>query len=203
MKNSLLPSLLALIVMGLPARAENPELLAKYDFEEIPAWIPNWGAGFQNSYKPATGWKSPFKVSLCPENPHSGDNALRIDLLESADGEKLVHSPAITIPAPPEGALPRKVTIRAFVRTADLEEGGAGIRVLERGENGASLRLLETQKSLIPIPESPEWTELTAEGTLHTQTRSITFMVVVYQPIAPATVWIDDVSVEIQPAEVL
>lgn len=195
---------LASITLITPGQAgENPELLAKYDFEGIPAWIPNWGAGYQNSYKPATGWKTPFKVSLCPENPHSGDNALRIDLHESADGEKIVHSPAITISAPEEGAPPRKVTIRAFVRTAELEEGGAGIRILERDEKGASLRLLEGEKSIIPIPESPEWSELTAEGTLHSQTRSLSFMVVVYQPHAPATVWVDDVSIELLPAEAL
>jgi len=201
MKNPL-PALAILfsLVLATPTPAsENPVLLAKYDFENLPAWVPNWGAGFQNSYKPATGWKTPFKVSLCPENPHSGDHALRIDLLELADGEKIVHSPSIQIDPPAEGSLGRKVAIRLFVRTSDLEEGQAGIRILERDEKGASIGLLQGEKSILPLSDSPEWVELNAEGVLHSATRSISFMVVLYQATAPVTVWIDDVSIELEP----
>ena len=177
-----------------------PGLLAKYNFEAIPAWIPDWGSGLGSTYKPATGWKTPFKVSLDSANPHAGANALRFDLLESVEKEKIVHGPAIKIaPAPAGQSGERKVVVRLFVRSTGLTGKGVGIRVLERDDKGASLRLLGGKNTLIPVPDSADWVELNAEGTLHSRTASITFMVVAYQAEVPATVWIDDVSVELAP----
>lgn len=175
---------------------DDPTLLAEYDFEKIPAHVPNWGAGLGSTYKPATGWKTPFKVSLDQDNPHSGDNSLRIEILEPSDKEKIVHSPAIKI-EPADGE--RKVRVRLFVRSTGFGEKGAGIRILERDETGASIRLLGGGKTLIPVPDSPDWVELDAEGVLHSRTASISFMVVAYTQEAPATLWIDDVSLELVP----
>lgn len=181
--------------------ADAPELIAKYNFEDIPVYVPNWGAGLGSTYKPATGWKTPFKVSLDADNPHSGAKALRFELLEDALGkEKIVHGPAIKVEPPPaDRPGDRKVTIRLYARAAGLTDQGAGIRLLERDEKNASLRLLANEKSLITVPNSPTWIELNAEGTLHSRTRSITFMLVTYQDTAPATIWIDDISVELEP----
>ncbi len=180
--------------------ADAPELLAKYNFEDIPAYVPNWGAGLGSTYKPATGWKTPFKVSLDADNPHSGANSLRIEFNESSAKEKIVHGPSIKV-EPPAADRPgdRKVTVRLFARATGLAGKGAGIRVLERDEKNASIRLLANEQSLITVPNSPTWIELNAEGTLHSRTRSITFMVVTYQEEVPATIWIDDVSVELEP----
>ena len=176
--------------------ADAPTLLAEYDFEKIPAYVPNWGAGLGSTYKPATGWKTPFNVSLDQENPHSGDNSLRFELLEPSNKEKIVHSPAIKVePAGGE----RKVKVRLFIRSTGFGEKGAGIRILERDEAGASIRLLGDAKTLIPVPESPDWVELDAEGVLHSRTASLSFMVVAYTQEAPATLWIDDVSIELVP----
>ena len=178
-----------------------PGLVAKYNFEDIPTWIPDWGAGHGSTYKPATGWKTPFKVSLDSENPHAGANALRFELLESSEKEKLVHGPAIKIsPAPADRPGDRRISVRLFARASGLTGKGAGIRVLERDEKGASIRLLGNAKSLIPLANSADWTELTAEGVLHSRTASITFMVVAYQAEIPATVFIDDVSIELAPS---
>ncbi|MFA6959402.1 MAG: hypothetical protein WC205_01470 [Opitutaceae bacterium] len=187
---------------AIPAFAQTgPELLAKYNFENIPAYVPDWGAGHGSTYKPATGWKTPFKVSLDSGNPHAGANALRFDLLESSEKEKLVHGPAIKIAAPADGAIgERKLLVRLFVRASGVTGKGVGIRVLERDEKNASIRLLENKNSLIPVSNSADWVELQAEGVLHSRTRSVTFMVVAYQSEVPATVWIDDVSVELVPA---
>jgi hypothetical protein len=180
------------------ARAENaPVLLAKYDFEDIPAWIPNWGAGLGSTYKPATGWKTPFMVSLDTDNPHAGGSALRFELLEPSEKEKIVHGPAIKV-EPSEGE--RRVRVRLFARAVGFGETGAGIRILEKDEKGASIRLLNSKNTLIAIPDSPDWVELDAEGVLHSRTASLTFMVVGYQMEAPATLWIDDVSVELEPS---
>jgi hypothetical protein len=191
---------LALVVTAAtPAFAQaGPELLAKYNFENIPAYVPDWGAGLGSTYKPATGWKTPFKVSLDSANPHAGAHALRFDLLESSEKEKLVHGPAIKIAAPDVGE--RKLLVRLFVRSSGVTGKGVGIRVLERDEKNASIRLLDNKTSLISVPDSADWVELEAEGALHSRTRSVTFMVVAYQSEVPATVWIDDVSVELVPA---
>lgn len=199
-----LPAALALTALAAvaqtPAAGPAPQLLAKYNFEGIPAYLPDWGAGLGSTYKPATGWKTPFKVSLDADNPHAGVNALRLELLEASPKEKIVHGPAIKI-APPADDRPgdRKVTIRLYARATGLAEKGAGIRVLERDEKNASIRLLANEKTLAVIPNSPTWVELNAEGVLHSRTRSITFMIVSYQEQAPATLWIDDVSVELEP----
>jgi hypothetical protein len=191
-----------LVLAAAPAAAQTaPGLLAKYNFENIPAWVPDWGAGHGSTYKPATGWKTPFKVGLDAANPHAGENALRLDLVESSEKEKIVHGPAIKIaPAPAGDPSDRKVVVRLFVRSSGVTGKGAGIRVLERDEKGASLRLLGGKSSLVPVPDSADWVELSAEGTLHSRTASITFMLVAYQTEVPATVWIDDISLELAPA---
>lgn len=182
-------------------------LLAKFNFEETPAWIPNWGAANNGSYKPATGFKKPFVVKLDPADPHSGENALRFELLESrapdekGSGERLVHSPQIEVP-PFTGKEPAKLVVRFAVRTKGVYEGGLGIRVLERNDKQASLGLLGNKDSILEIPETPAWKELEFAAKLRTGTRSIAFMVVMYgHQQAPATVWIDDISLEYLPAD--
>lgn len=193
----------AFAVLALPASAQTaPVLLAKYNFEDIPAFIPDWGAGVGSTYKPATGWKTPILVSLDSDNPHAGLNCLRFDAVDPSTGEKIVHSPAIKLPPIPaaQPTVPRKIKVRLFARATGLAESAAGIRILERNDKGASLRLLGNAKCLVEIPNSSAWIELTAEGVLHNSTRSLSFMVVNYQPIVPASIWIDDVSIELEPA---
>lgn len=178
--------------------ASPPELLAQYDFEKIPAWIPNWGAGYESTYKPATGWHSPFKVRLDNENPHSGDNALCFEQFEVATGEIIVHSPSIALPelVAGESRSGARVIIRAYVRTQGIMEGDAALRVLEKSKDGKSLGLLKNEKSLVPISESPEWTELTVEGKLRNDTHTIAFMLVANVQQVPAFVCLDDISIE-------
>ena len=184
-----------------------PMLLAKFTFEDTPAWVPNWGAANNGSYKPATGFKKPFVVKLDPQDPHSGENALRFELLESrapdekGSGERLVHSPQIEVP-PFTGTEPAKLVVRFAVRTRGIYEGGLGIRVLERNEQQKSLGLLGGKDSILEILDTPSWKELEVSAKLRTGTRSIAFMVVMYgHQQAPATVWIDDISLEYLPAE--
>ncbi|MDR1282135.1 MAG: hypothetical protein LBK99_15140 [Opitutaceae bacterium] len=187
------------------AAAEPPQLLAKYTFENIPAYIPDWGAGHGSTYKPATGWKTPFTVKLDIIDPHSGVNAMCIRLLDTTGGEKIVHTPSIKIPSPPatdapaETVAPGKLHIRLYARAEGVIENGVGIRVLERDEKGASLRLLENKKTLVPVAETATWQELAAEGTLHSRTRSVSLMLVINKEQTPATIWLDDISIEYQP----
>lgn len=189
------------------APAPVPMLLAKFNFEETPAWIPNWGAANNGSYKPATGFKAPFVVKLDPADPHSGENALRFDLIENrppdakGSGERLVHSPQIDVP-PFTGKGPARLVVRFAVRTKGIYEGGLGIRVLERSEQKTSLGLLGNKDSILEIPETPTWKEFEISAKLRSGTRSIAFMIVMYgHQQAPATVWIDDISLEYLPSE--
>ncbi len=210
---SLLAASLALLaplsIHAAPAggkTAPAPMLLAKFNFEDTPAWVPNWGAANNGSYKPATGWKKPFVVKLDPADPHSGENALRFELIENRApdekaGERLVHSPQIEIPTF-TGTTPPKLVVRFAARTRGVFEGGVGIRVLERNDKQASLGLLGNKESFIELPETPGWKEFQFEGKLRTNTRSIAFMVVMYNhQQAPAAVWIDDISLEYLPGE--
>lgn len=205
-----LPLLLLLSAAALPLPAQTkgpapaavPTLLAKFTFEDTPAWVPNWGAANNGSYKPATGWKKPFVVKLDPSDPHSGENALRFELVENrapdekGSGERLVHSPQVEVPHMAPGT-PGKLVLHFAIRTQGVYEGGVGIRVLERNEKQTSLGLLGSKDSILEIPETPAWKEFEIEATLRSGTRSIAFMVVMYErQQAPATVWIDDVSVE-------
>jgi|GEM_PF-3246923 hypothetical protein len=207
---------LSAAALSLPAQTKAPAvaqpapvpmLLAKFNFEDIPAWVPNWGAANNGSYKPATGWKTPFVVKLDPVDPHSGENSLRFELLENrppdakGSGERLVHSPQIEIP-PFTGTEPAKLVVRFAARTKGIYEGALGIRVLERNDKQASLGLLGNKDSILEIMETPTWREFEFEAKLRTSTRSIAFMVVMYgRQQAPATVWIDDISLEYLPAE--
>lgn len=189
-----------------PAPAAAPILLAKFNFEDIPAHVPNWGAGNNGKYKPATGWKEPFVVKLDPVDPHSGASSLRFELLQNRDpgatgnGERIVHSPAIQVPAlVADGA--SRVAIHFAVRTRGVFEGAVGVRILERSEKQTSLGLVADKDMLIELPRSEAWVRLDAEGKLRSGTRTITFMVVMDgRQQAPATVWIDDISLEFIPA---
>lgn len=184
-----------------------PTLLAKFNFEDTPAWIPNWGAASNGSYKPATGFKKPFVVKLDPQDPHSGENALRFELIESraadekGSGERLVHSPQIEVP-PFTGTEPAKLVLRFAIRTKGIYEGGLGIRVLERNDQQKSLGLLGSKDSVIEILDTPKWKDFEVSAKLRTGTRSVSFMIVMYgHQQAPATVWVDDISLEYLPAE--
>jgi len=178
-----------------------PRLLAKYNFENLPAWVPEWGGGHNNQYRPATGWRGPFQVSLDTGNPHSGLHSLRMTLVDAAEGEKIVHSPAVDIPAfTGESTEADVLRIRLFVRSDGLAENGAGVRVLQRDAEGRSIGLLAGRDRLIEIPRfSPEWVELNAQARLHSRTASVLFMLVVTQTDPAATVWMDDISVELLP----
>lgn len=185
-----------------------PTLLAKFNFEDTPAWIPNWGAANNGAYKPATGFKTPFTVKLDPVDPHSGENALRFDLLENrapdakGSGERLVHSPQIEVPPFTGTGEPPKLVVRFAIRTKGIYEGGLGIRVLERNDQQKSLGLLGNKDSILEVLETPTWKELEVSAKLRTGARTIAFMVVMYgHQQAPATVWIDDISLEYLPAE--
>jgi hypothetical protein len=189
------------LTLHTTARAEStnpPELLVQYDFEKIPTFIPGWGAGYGSTYKPATGWHAPFKVTLDNEDPHSGNNALRFELLEVPTNEIIVHSPAIILPelASGESRQGERVIIHAYVRAKGISDGEVGLRVLEKNKDGKSLGLLKNQKSLVSITETPEWTELTVEGTLRSDAHSIVFMLVSNTQQVPATIYLDDISIE-------
>lgn len=205
-----LPAVILLAAPALPLAAQPapaPMLLAKFNFEEIPAHVPNWGAGDNGKYKPATGWKEPFVVKLDSADPHSGEHALRFELLQNrpegatGNGERILHSPSIQVPAlAADGA--SRLAVRFSVRTRGVFEGAVGVRVLERSEKQTSLGLLGDKDSLVEIPETAAWREISASGKLRSGTRTVTFMIVMYgRQQAPATVWIDDISLEFLPAE--
>ncbi|RRK02655.1 hypothetical protein Ga0100230_006000 [Opitutaceae bacterium TAV3] len=207
MTRILCPLALSLLIACAPNQASaqdaaepQAQLLAKYTFEGIPAHIPDWGGGVGSVYKPATGWKTPFTVKLDTNDPHSGGNSLRIELLETTNGEKIVHTPSIKIPLP-ETSAPGKVSIRLYIRTQGIVEKGALIRGLERDEKGKIVRYLGNKKELFPVPETATWQEFTTQATLAPNTRSISVMLsLTKEQTSPATVWLDDISVELQPA---
>ncbi|AHF92347.1 hypothetical protein OPIT5_20940 [Opitutaceae bacterium TAV5] len=183
------------------AAAPEPQLLVKYTFENIPAHIPGWGAGHGSTYKPATGWKTPFTVKLDATDPHSGTDALRIQILETTNGEKIVHTPSIPLPEADAAASPGKVIVHLYARAKGLLESGAAVRILERDASNKPIGFLAHKQKLATIKSSDTWQEITAQGTLNPRTRNFSLMIVLDREQTPATVWVDDISIELQPAQ--
>lgn len=190
--------LFLLSLLSLLVHAQGQELLAKYDFESDAKWLPKWGAGLGSKYAPATGWKKPFVVTLERGDSHSGDACLKMDIVESVPGEKILHTDVIAIPAPDEGKKVR-VAICFYVRSQGLSEKSLHLRGLEKDESNKTLKMVGDAKSLVAIPLAPEWTEVRWTGALNPKTRGLMIMLAVTSTDAPATFWLDDLSVEMAP----
>jgi hypothetical protein len=188
--------LLPILTFSLHAHAA--ELAAKYDFESDAKWLPDWGAALGSKYLPATGWKTPFKVTLEKGESHSGDACLKMEILEPATGEKILHTNAFAVPAPTEGKKTH-ITVRFYIRTQGLSEKSLHLRGLEKDESGRTLKMLGDAKSLVAISPSSEWTEVRWEGALNEKTRKLMIMFAITSSDAPATLWLDDLSVEADP----
>ncbi len=190
--------LLLLSLLSLIVHTQGQELLAKYDFESDAKWLPKWGAGLGSKYAPATGWKKPFVVTLEKGDSHSGDACLKMEILESVPGEKILHTDVFAIPAPDEGKKVR-VTVCFYVRTQGLAEKSLHLRGLEKDESNKTLKMVGDSKSLVAIPLNAEWTEVRWTGALNPRTRGLMIMLAVTSTDAPAAFWLDDLSVEIAP----
>jgi len=188
-------ALLLAALLSVPRSASAEEMLAKYDFEGVPAFLPNWGAGYQGQYKPATGWKEPFVVGLDKGDPHSGDACLRIEIQAGA-GTIRVHSPGIT--APPEAA-GTTVQVHAFVRAEGLAPDSAAVGLLEHDAQGKSIGYVGGKEKLVNLEPSQSWQEVSFEGAMNSQTKSVTFMITIQAQTAPAVLWLDDLSLEWKP----
>ncbi len=191
---------LLFLLLVITTTSDGAELLAKYDFESDPKWLPQWGAGVGSKYQPAASWKSPFKVTLDKTDSHSGDGCLKMERISSEPGEIVLHTNAISVPAPADGQK-INVTIRFYIRSSGFAEKNIQLRGLEKDAASRTLYMLSNSKSLVSIPASEEWAEVRWQGMLDANTRQLVVMFVAASSNAPASLWLDDISVEADSVE--
>lgn len=194
---TLLHSLVAVAGLIFAAGASAQDLVKEYTFDDVPAYLPDWGAGYKGTYKPAASFKEGFKVTLDKMNPHSGTGCLQVEIEPGTEGEIRVHSPNMPV-VPGESGTP--VQVRAYVRTEGTEPGTIGLGILEKSEASKTLGYVGGKEKLVPLEEpTKEWQEVTLQGKLNSATRSIILMVTIDPQPSPAFLWIDDISVELLP----
>ncbi|MDP0495090.1 MAG: hypothetical protein Q7Q73_02675 [Verrucomicrobiota bacterium JB024] len=193
------PVRLTLAVAALTAATVNaaalapaPIILDEDGFEGVPAYIPDWGAGYQGVYKPATGWKEPFRVTLDKEDPHSGLACMRIAFAAPGEGLIRVHSSGIAVP---ENLRGQRVRVEAYVRGQDLKPGSVGLGVLQKDAAGKTLGYVGLEPKLAPVAAGEDWIKITAEGLLNAQAASLILMFTAEADTAPGILWVDDILV--------
>jgi hypothetical protein len=184
------------VIAPTPATAHSaapaPVILDEEGFEGVPAYIPDWGAGYQSVYKPATGWKEPFRVTLDKEDPHSGLACMRIAFAAPGEGLIRVHSSGIAVPEALRG---QRVRVEAYVRGQDLKPGSVGLGILQKDAAGKTLGYVGLEPKLAPIVAGEDWVKITAEGRLNAQAASLILMFTAEADTAPGTLWVDDILV--------
>lgn len=172
------------------------ELVAEYDFEAVPPYLPGWGAGFGRDYKPAAAWKAPFTVALDTANPHSGAKAVKVAYLEAAKGDKIFHSQGLSLPENTSGNS-RRIRIRFFYRLTGISDGMLQFSVMEINSQTKSKRLLDRKKVLRSLAPAEEWRSVEYEGNLNADTNQVQLIWANTSGEAPGALWIDDVSIDL------
>lgn len=180
------------LFMAACGLAKAADLLLEQDFETVAAYLPGWGAGCGHVYKPATAWKTPFIIALDTGDSHSGAKAVKVSYLEPAGGEKVFHSPGIPL-SESTSAAPRRVRIRFYYRLGGLPDVALNFTPMEINGQTKSRRILNT----IELNPTNEWRPVEYEGNLGWDSTQIQLLWVNKSDKVPATLWIDDVSVEL------
>lgn len=193
LRSSLTVLLAAALIVAAAPLSHGAELLEEFNFESAPAYLPNWGAGYGGTYKPATGWKEPFRVTLDEANPHSGLAALKVVYPQTSSGAKILHTPGIKVP---QGDESRLVDVRFFYRTKEMANANIKFQILQLDENGSAFAYVGAGKGEERLDASEEWKEVRINGPLSNKTVSIQLVWVVQEEMDGAEFWLDDISVE-------
>ncbi|XHR28365.1 MAG: hypothetical protein ACFUZC_20900 [Chthoniobacteraceae bacterium] len=179
-----------LAVLLLAAGAVNAaELLTEQDFESVRPYLPGWGAGYKQTYKPATAWKIPFLIALDESDAHSGAKAVKIAYVaEAAPGEKIFHSPGIAF-----AGEARRVRIRFYYRLTGIPAGALYFSPMEINGQTKGKRLL----SKISLNPTEEWRPVEYEGKLNAEAGQVQLIWTNTSDKVPGALWIDDVSVDL------
>jgi hypothetical protein len=168
------------LFLTVPAGAsEDSSLLAKWDFEE--GGLKGWAA---------TAPENDLVVALDNDASHSGAACIRMERLVDGDGYAYA---GIEIP---QGSGFNNLRMRLFVRTKDLAEGDAVVKILILRE-GNVIDMIPMNKSgktpFIALPASGEWTQVEGSGAIPNNIDSLT---VIVGTTGKGVVWLDDISVE-------
>lgn len=177
---------------GAAAPAVVNPVIVEYNFEGIPAYIPNWGAGYKGSYRPATGWKEPFKVTLDRENPHSGLACMSILLEPQIEEVVRVHSPGIPVPEALRG---KNVQVEFYTRVEGLAEGAVGFGILQKDAEGATIGYVDHNPALAAIAVGEGWAKVVANGRLNSRATTIILMFTAEAAMPGGQLWVDDIVV--------
>ncbi|MBC2595323.1 hypothetical protein H5P28_13730 [Ruficoccus amylovorans] len=169
-----------------------PVILTEDGFEGVPAYIPDWGAGYQGVYKPATGWKEPFTVKLDREDPHSGLACMRVEFNGAGEDLIRIHSKGIPVPEALRG---KNIRVEAYVRSEGIASGSIGLGILQKDAGGKTLGYLGLNEKLAPVAAGNEWQKITAQGKLNSNAASLILMLTADATTGPGQLWVDDVIV--------
>lgn len=173
------------------AAAANP-ILVEYGFEGIAAYIPNWGAGYGSTYKPATGWKEPFVVSLDREDPHSGQAAMSVRFSAGNEQTIRVHSPAIKVPEPLRG---KDITVECYVKGEGIDPAKIGLGVMQKDAEGKTIGYVGNQPTLVAVTAGSDWSKISLKGRLNTRAASILLMFTAVEGQPESRLFVDDIIV--------
>lgn len=187
-----LAGLLAAAFLGVPLGAA--ELVAEYDFESVPPFLPGWGGGYGSEYKPAAAWKTPFTAALDSSNPHSGSQSVKVTYLKPAKGDKIFHSQGIELP---ENRGAARIRIRFFYRLTGTSGEALHFSVMGTNRRTQGKEWQDRQRVLSSLPPADSWRPVEYEGSLNADIRQIQLIWV--NPSAESTgeLFLDDVSVDL------
>jgi hypothetical protein len=185
---SIFTLVVALATLDVPAVFADtaPALVLKYDFERADS-AANWR---QDLGKDA----APDKIFVDATVAHSGQSALKFEIAKDAEKPRHVYTGA-KLPAEQDGE-GRSARLRLFARTSGVGAGEASVRILER-DSTKVLGWLEKKETLLPLESSADWKEYEVTGKLSPSARGITLFVILKNPRAGQTIWLDDVSLEL------
>ncbi len=163
---------------AVPVQAvEKYSLLAKWDFEEdLKGWVLDAPA-------------KDFIFTLENNGARSGKACIRVERLQEGSG--YIYS-LIRLP---QGSRFNKVKVRFFVRTKDLADGEAVVKMLA-WSGGKPIDAIRNngKEPLVALPASAQWTQVEGSGPMPSNTEALSMSI--ENAAGKGVVWLDDISVE-------
>jgi hypothetical protein len=191
-----LPLLTCCLLLALPALAEDTG--PKINFDDSAANLEGWSAVYRSgdmagggsgfSYKKATAWETPFKISLVREGAASDPACLAWEFTEACERAQL-RAPQAQVP---EGTL----TVRITAKIQAPDEVGAGsISVHTYGKDGKWVHPASPGARGKTEPGA-EWQEVVAEQVNSGDLGTVAFALEFNEVTAAGKVLVDDISYE-------
>ncbi|HEX2949357.1 MAG TPA: carbohydrate binding domain-containing protein, partial [Armatimonadota bacterium] len=177
---------LMLLGVTVQSAANNttPQVLRTFDFEQngLQLWVAD----------PAEA----MKLTIDNDRPHSGHTAAKCQMTGTLTRSKFIYSPYIALPALDPGET-ATVKVKCFVRTESIVAKRLELKMLSSTKNG-----LVFWDNPLPVPQKSDWTVIEGQWTYRATDRGVSIYLTA-DGESHGTVWIDDLSVSVEPAVTL